>query len=59
MSVEASDELSNPDALTLRSTSESEPLLVYNHPPSVTGLAFAGGRVRGTATDSLGPIARL
>lgn len=59
VSVEASDELSNPDALTLRSTSESEPLLVDNHPPSVTGLAFVGGRVRGTATDSLGPVARL
>ncbi len=59
VSVEASDELSNPDALTLRSTSESEPLLVDNHPPSVTGLALSGGRVRGTASDSLGPVARL
>jgi hypothetical protein len=59
VSVEASDELSNPDALTLRSTSESEPLLVDNHPPTVTGLAFAAGHVRGTASDTLGPVARL
>ena len=59
VSVEASDELSNPDALTLRSTSESEPLLVDNHPPSVSGLTFAGGRVRGTASDTFGPVARL
>jgi hypothetical protein len=59
VSVEASDELSNPDALTLRSTSESEPLLVDNHPPSVTGLTFAAGHVRGTASDTLGPVARL
>jgi hypothetical protein len=59
VSVEASDELSNPDALTLRSTSESEPLLVDNHPPTVSGLTFAGGRVRGTASDTLGPVARL
>lgn len=59
VSVEASDELSNPDALTLRSTSESEPLLVDNHPPTVSSLAFTGGRVRGTATDAMGPVARL
>lgn len=59
VAVEASDELSNPETLTLRSSSESEPLLVDNHPPSVSGLAFAAGRVRGTATDEMGPVARL
>lgn len=59
VSVEASDELSNPDTLTLRSTSESEPVLVDNHPPSVSALTFGGGRVRGTATDAMGPVARL
>ena len=59
VTVEASDELSNPDALTLRSTSESEPLLIDNHPPTVSALTFAGNRVRGTATDGMGPVARL
>jgi hypothetical protein len=59
IAVEASDELSNPDALTLRSTSESEPLLIDNHPPAVSALTFSGGRVRGTATDAMGPVARL
>lgn len=57
--VEASDELSNPDALTLRSSAESEPMLVDNHPPTVSALTFTGGRVRGTATDAMGPVARL
>ena len=59
VAVEASDELSNPDGLTLRSSSESEPMLVDNHPPSVSALTFGGGRVRGTATDAMGPVARL
>ncbi len=59
VSVEASDELSNPDALTLRSTSQSEPLLIDNHPPTVSALTFSGGRVRGTATDAMGPVSRL
>lgn len=59
VAVEASDELSNPDGLTLRSSSESEPMLVDNHPPSVSALTYGGGRVRGTATDAMGPVARL
>jgi hypothetical protein len=59
VSVEASDELSNPDTLTLRSTAQSEPILIDNHPPTISALTSAGGRVRGTATDEMGPIARL
>lgn len=56
--VEASDELSNPLDLVLRSSSTSEPLLVDNHAPSVTVRA-AGTVISGEAVDSLGPIQRL
>jgi len=57
--VEASDELGNPPALSLRSTSDSEPILVDNHDPSIEDLRASGARVSGRALDSLGPIARL
>ncbi|MEM1415723.1 MAG: hypothetical protein AAGH15_12525, partial [Myxococcota bacterium] len=57
--VEASDELANPASLALRSTRESEPILVDNHAPAVEGLALRGREVRGRAVDSLGPIRRL
>src|SRR5690606_11071000 len=56
--VEASDELANPEGLTLRTTARSEPIRIDNHPPSVTARA-EGKKVVGTARDSLGPIARL
>lgn len=59
VAVDASDELSNPDTLTLRSTAESEPMLIDNHPPAVSALTFRAGRVHGTATDAMGPVARL
>jgi hypothetical protein len=59
VSVEASDELSNPASLTLRSTAESEPLLVDNNPPTITSMRYASGHVQGTATDTIGPVARL
>ncbi|MBX3246270.1 MAG: hypothetical protein KF901_03730 [Myxococcales bacterium] len=57
--VEASDELSNPSPLVLRSTRTSSPILVDNHPPRVEGLAFRGGRVTGRAVDGFGPIVAL
>ncbi|MCS6798635.1 MAG: hypothetical protein NZ898_08895 [Myxococcota bacterium] len=57
--VTASDEPSNPEELVLRSSAQSEPFLVDNHPPSIEGLRVEGGRLLGLATDSLGPIARL
>ena len=57
--VEASDELSNPEGVTLRSTADSEPLLIDNHAPALAQLGTAGTTVTGRARDSLGPIARL
>lgn len=57
--VEASDELGNPRPLELRSTFESEPILVDNHAPAVEQLGASGGRVSGRAVDLIGPIARL
>jgi outer membrane protein assembly factor BamB len=57
--VEASDELSNPAPLALRSTLESEPILVDNHAPTIVELRAVGGRITGRAVDGVGPIARL
>lgn len=57
--VEASDEQANPEALTLRATGESEPLLIDNHAPRVEGLEARGTTVTGRAIDTLGPIAKL
>jgi sugar lactone lactonase YvrE len=57
--VEASDELGNPERLSLRSTFESEPILVDNHAPSIVELRANGTRVSGRAIDTIGPIARL
>ncbi len=57
--VEASDELSNPAALSLRSQFSSEPLLVDNHAPILSELRAQDGRVTGRALDALGPIARM
>ncbi len=57
--VEASDEGSNPEALTLRSSAVSEPIAVDNHPPRIEKLEVRKGRVVGRVTDALGPISRI
>jgi hypothetical protein len=57
--VEASDELGNPAGLALRSTFDSEPMLVDNHAPVIEPLGASGARVTGRAVDTVGPIARL
>lgn len=57
--VEASDELGNPASLSLRSSFDSEPILVDNHAPVVEPLGASGARVTGRAVDTVGPIARL
>ena len=57
--VEASDELANPAALTLRARQSSEPLRIDNHAPRIEGLALRGRELRGRAVDRLGPIRRL
>ena len=59
MRVETSDEPSNPDRLTLRSTATSEPIRVDNHPPRIEQLKVRKGHVRGRVVDELGPIARI
>jgi len=56
--VEASDELSNPSDLVLRSNASSESILIDNHAPTVT-VSASGTTVRGEAVDTLGPIMRL
>ncbi len=59
LEVSASDEASNPSPLTLVGRTQSEPILIDNHPPALRGLVAAGTVVRGEAVDSLGPISRL
>jgi outer membrane protein assembly factor BamB len=57
--VEASDEPSNPDKRTLRSSATSEPIRVDNHPPRIERLEVRKGRVQGRVVDEMGPIARI
>ena len=56
--VEASDERENPESLTLRDTSTSEPFLVDDHDPEVS-VSLRGSHLVGVARDSLGPISKL
>ncbi|MEO0325578.1 MAG: hypothetical protein AAF447_21655 [Myxococcota bacterium] len=57
--VEASDELANPAALTLRARRSSETIRVDNHAPRIEGLTLRGRELRGRAVDTLGPIRAL
>jgi outer membrane protein assembly factor BamB len=57
--VEASDEESNPVALSNSAQAISKPIRVDNHPPTVESLRARQGRVMGKASDALGPIARI
>ena len=57
--VEASDEQSNPEQQTLRSSATSEPIAVDNHPPRIEELKVRRGRALGRVVDELGPIARI
>ncbi|MFW6031697.1 MAG: hypothetical protein ACOC9T_03830, partial [Myxococcota bacterium] len=57
--VEASDEIANPEGLTLKSRAASEPFLVDNHAPRIRELRARGRTVTGRAVDSVGPIAKL
>jgi hypothetical protein len=57
--VEASDELDNPVPVALKSQTESEPILVDNHPPHIPDLRVQAARVLGKARDGQGPIAKL
>jgi len=57
--VDASDELSNPPAEVTRHSLESRPFPVDNTPPVLTQLKLQGTHLSGTATDTIGPIARI
>lgn len=57
--VEASDELANPPADTLRHALESEPVLVDNTPPRIETLELAGRRLRGRVVDATSRIVRI
>ncbi len=57
--VEASDELANPVGQALKHALDSAPFVVDNTPPVIQPLAIAQGRLQGTVTDGVGPIARL
>jgi hypothetical protein len=58
--VSASDEIANPPSSSTRHELESNVFVIDNTPPEIEGLVLAGGRkVRGTALDGVGPIARV
>ena len=57
--VQASDEHANPEALTMKTSAQSEPIRIDNHPPHVEKLRVKRGKVTGRAVDQLGPIAEL
>ncbi|MEM7137599.1 MAG: WD40 repeat domain-containing protein [Myxococcota bacterium] len=57
--VDASDEEANPENFVMHSEVVSQAILVDNHPPRITKLAYRNGKVQGEATDAVGPIARL
>jgi hypothetical protein len=57
--VTATDEISNPPGRARKHELESGIVLVDNTPPVIADLTVAGKRVRGTAVDGVGPIARI
>lgn len=59
IAIEASDELESPQDAVFKTVTESEPFLVDNHKPSVEGLVFANGHLRGVARDVPGPLTKL
>jgi hypothetical protein len=57
--VDASDELSNPPDRVTRHSLESRTIIVDNTPPQLGKLTLTGNRLQGTASDGIGPIARI
>jgi hypothetical protein len=57
--VEATDELVNPPQQITRHELVSGTVIVDNTPPVFKDLAVNGRRIRGTAVDGVGPIARI
>jgi hypothetical protein len=57
--VTATDEISNPPDRVRKHELESGIILVDNTPPVLTGLDLTNKRLRGVATDGVGPISRF
>jgi hypothetical protein len=57
--VDATDELSNPPDKVTSHTNTSRAVVVDNTPPAISNLSLSGNKLAGTATDEVGPIARL
>ncbi len=57
--VEASDELDTDASLAKKSSTDSEPLLVDNHPPHLGDLHVQNAQIVGKALDGQGPISKL
>ena len=57
--VTATDELSNPPDRVKQHVLESSKVTVDNTAPTITNLAVQGRRIRGVATDGVGPITRI
>lgn len=57
--LEASDELANPPDRVTKHSQQLGGVVVDNTAPVLNGLAMAGNRLKGTASDQVGPIARL
>jgi hypothetical protein len=57
--VQVSDELSNPPDRVKKHELSSTTVVVDNTPPAVISLEANGRRVTGTASDGVGPIARI
>ena len=57
--LEASDELANPPDRVTKHSHQLGGVVVDNTAPVLSGLAMAGNRLKGTASDQVGPIARL
>jgi hypothetical protein len=57
--VDATDELSNPPDKVTSHSNTSRAVVVDNTPPAISNLSLSGNKLAGTATDEVGPIARL
>ena len=57
--VDVSDELSNPPERVTRHSLESTSVVIDNTSPQLTALTLTGSKLQGTASDEVGPIARI
>ncbi|MBM4376799.1 MAG: hypothetical protein FJ095_17090 [Deltaproteobacteria bacterium] len=57
--VDVSDELANPPGAALQHSLESAVFAIDNTAPVLSKLTLKGGRLSGTASDGIGPIARI